>query len=353
MQPADDAADRADGAHARGEATATQLRLSVIIEWANARLGGDARAVRLLERLDRQWQEIQRRDYPATLSRDARVFLEGLTPRAELLLVTSTTLASGLEARLRALLSETFDVAVHVAPGLEYYPLKSFGGGLAGGDLLLFVDCDVLPDEGWLAQLLGSFVRPEIQVVCAQTYVAPVDLWSRAFALGWTYELRNAGAGLRMPGKTYANTIAFRAPVFRTTGFRSVGRRSRGASSLLREDLARLGMAVWENSAAGVDHPPPGGFRHLVIRALAHGRDHYMTDGENRSLRRLGRSVGVAIMRLRLGFRRTRQHSRAVGLRRVAVPVALGIMCAYYGTMALGGILTHVSPGFMSRHFRV
>jgi hypothetical protein len=335
------------------EALPSGARLSIVIEWANAGLHGDARSIRLFERLGRQWQEIQGRDYPTTLHPDARAFLDGLHPRVQLILVSSVAFMPALEARLRALLPETFDVAVHVAPGLEYYPLKSVGGGLAAGDLLLFVDCDIHPDEGWLAHLLGSFARPDVQVVCAQTYVAPVGLWSRAFALGWTYELRDPSVGLRTPDKAYANSIAFRAAVFRETGFRSLGRRSRGATSLLREDLAQRGIGIWENPAAGADHPPPSGLRHLVIRALAHGRDHYMRHGEERSARGLVGSVGVAAARLVRGFRRTRRHWRTVGLRRAEVPVALAIMCLYYGTMALGGALTHVSPGFMGRRFRV
>jgi hypothetical protein len=336
-----------------GDLAARQLRLSIIVEWANARLNGEARAARLLERLGRQWREIQGREYPPMLPQEARGFLDGLHPRAELLLVSPAALGPGLVARLRGLLPETLDVGVHVAPGLEYYPLKSFGAERASGDVLLFVDCDILPDESWLAQLLGSFARPDVDVVCAQTYVAPTDLWARAFALGWTYELRDPSGGLRIPDKLYANSIAFRGPVYRKTGFRGVGRRSRGASSLLREDLARLGVPVWENRAAGAEHPPPAGPRHLVVRALAHGRDHYMRDGETRSVARLRRSLRVAAGRLARCVRRARRHWRAVGLRPVEVPVALAVMCAYYGTMALGGVLTHVSPGYMSRHFRV
>jgi hypothetical protein len=345
-------ADPASGARAGAE-VARELRLSIVVEWANARLNGDHRAVRLLERLGRQWEEIQRRDYPPLLSRDARAFLERLHARPQLLLVSSTALGPALEARLRGRLPASFDVVVHLAPGLEYYPLKSFGGSLAVGDLLLFVDCDVLPDEGWLAHLLGSFARPDIAVVCAQTYISPRDLWSRAFAIGWNYDLRDASGGLRTPDKFYANTIAFRAPVFRATGFRAVGRRSRGAATMLKEDLARLGMAVWENRAAGVDHPPPSGLGHLMLRALAEGRDHYMKHGEARSARALRRSLGVAAARLARVFRRVRRHRRAVGLRRVEVPVALAIVCTYYGTAALGGVLTHLSPGFTGRRFRV
>ena len=138
---------------------------------------------------------------------------------------------------------------------------------MADGDLLLFVDSDVLPEEGWLAHLLGSFHRPDVKVVCGQTYVAPTSVFATAFALGWTYDLRDDLGGLIQPTKFYANNIVFRTDVFRRTGFAALGKRSRGASSLLRNELERMDIAVWENRNARVGHPPPSDFRHMVVRA--------------------------------------------------------------------------------------
>jgi len=245
------------------------------------------------------------------------------------------------------------DLAVHVAEGLEYYPLKNFGASLAAGDLLLFVDSDVLPEAGWLAHLTGSFGQPDVHAVSGQTYIAPVDLTSRAYALGWTYALRDADGGLVTPQKFYANNLAFRADLFRKVPFRPLGLRSRGACSLLRDDLARLGLAVWENRAARVDHPPPSGLGHMLVRALAHGRDQYLTPTGGRSASGLGRSLGLAAARLGRGFGRTRRDWRRVGLRRYQVPAALAIIAGYYGAFALGGLLTHLSPARMGRRFRV
>src|SRR5262245_51431488 len=313
----------ATGAGVTEAGAARGSRLSIIIEWANARLNGESRAARLLEQLSRQWQEIQAREYPAALTPDARTLLASLAPRPELLLVSSTPVPPDFQARLQDMLAGWFDVGVHLAPGLEYYPLKNLGRQLAAGDLLLFVDCDVLPDAGWLAHLLGSFARPDVHVVCAQTYVAPADVWSAAFAMGWTYELRDPAGGLWQPQKFYANSIAFREPVFRKTGFRPVGHRSRGAVSMLRDDLAQLGVVVWENRAAGADHPPPSGLRHLAIRALAAGRDHYMHRQETRSVQGLGYCVGTAAGRLVRGWRRTRRHWRTIGLTRPQIPAVL------------------------------
>ena len=180
-----------------------------------------------------------------------------------------------------------------MAEGFEYYPLKNLGASRATGDLLLFVDSDVLPDDGWLAHLLGSFGRPDVQVVSGQTYVGPRDVFSRAFALGWTYELRDESGRFEPCRKFYGNNVAFRAEVFPKDGFPPLGPRTRGASSLLRRQLDAVGIDVWQNRRACVDHPPPSSLRHLVIRALAHGRDHYMKHSTQRHLGGLRVSVGT------------------------------------------------------------
>ena len=338
----------------RTRAPGARARLSFVLEWANTRLHGASRASRLLDALVRQWQEIAAGAYPSTLPAAAARFLDGLDERAELLIVSGERLDGDREAELRALVEGVLDCAIHVAEGLEYYPLKSFGAARASGDVLLFVDSDVLPEEGWLAHLLGSFARPDIDVVTGQTYVAPTGVVGRAFALGWTYELRDrSGRLLRNPAKVYANNIAFRAEVFRRVDFRAVGRRSRGAVTLLRRDLDRLGVPIWENRMARVDHPPPTSVRHMVVRALAHGRDHYMRDSERRAMAGLARSVGVAAQRLARGLARTARYRREVGASWRQVPLIASVIAAYYVVFAVGGVLTHVSPAAMARRFRV
>jgi hypothetical protein len=324
--------------------TPSPWRLSIIIEWANTIWNGEERAVQLLDRLGAEWREICADRYPHNLPAEAIEFLKRRTPRIELLIVSGVAGVTALEADIRRRLPESFDVAIHVCEGLEYYPLKNFGAERARGDFLLFVDSDVLPEQGWLAHLLGSFARPDVHVVCGQTYVEPKDFISRAFALGWSYQLRDESAGFIIPSKFYANNIAFRADVFHQSGFAPVGRRSRGACSLLGETLERRGIFVWENRTTGVDHPPPAGLRHIVVRALVHGRDYYLKDSEDRSLAGVKRAARIARERLVRGYQQTCRHWREVGLRRHEIPAAMAVMTFYYGVVVLGGMLTHVSP---------
>jgi len=329
------------------------LRLSLIVEWENTRLNGIPRAWALLEVLGRQWQAIVERDYPATLPPEGAAFLDRLAPRPELVAVSGRVLSGETREEIRRRTPQAFDLGIHVAEGFEYYPLKNLGASKATGDLLLFVDSDVLPDDGWLAHLLGSFGRPDVHVVSGQTYVGPSDVFSRAFALGWTYELRDESGRFEPCLKFYGNNVAFRAEVFPKDGFPPLGPRTRGASSLLRQKLNQVGIDVWQNRRACVDHPPPSSTRHLVIRALAHGRDRYMKYSTQRHLGGLRVSVGTAAKRLARGVKNTFLHRQRVGLPWWQVPASLAILSAYYGFFALGGILTHISPEAMGRRFRL
>jgi hypothetical protein len=335
-------------------AGAIVVRVSILTEWANTRLNGVPRARLMLEALVWQWAELGERTYPATLPPEAAPFLDQLDRRIQLVIGSGDPGVAALEDEIRARLPESFDLTITIAPDLEYYPLKNAAAEVATGDILVFLDSDVVPDPGWMAHLLGSFGRPEIDVVCGQTYVLPVDTYSRAFACGWTYLPRQDDDRIHQPQKFYANTIAFRREMFRKVGgFPPVGHRTRGASSALGTALRAIGSGVWQNERAAVDHPPPSGFTHLAVRAIAHGRDHYMKHDEHRHVGGLVRSVGLAASRLGRGFWRTFRYANQVGLQPWEIPAALAITSTYYGFFALGGVLTHVSPEAMGRRFRV
>lgn len=357
-QPSAETLERVRRALARvsGAAAADcRPRLSIIVEWANTRLNGVARAWRTLDAVRSQWQQVVERRYPAALPADAAGFLDRLAPRAEVLVVAGEGLDPALAADIGARLGAGVDLAVHVAEGLEYYPLKNHGARRAGGDLLLFLDSDVWPDDDWLPHLLGAFARREVEVVCAQTYVAPTSTFARAFALGWRYPPRDDSGRMREVPQFYCNSIAFRAGAFPPAGFAALGGRSRGAGTLMARTLAARGIRVWQNPLACVAHPPPSSARHLVVRALAEGRDTYLAraGAGDRTLGGLARSQAEALRRLSRAAYRAARHGHRVGLRPWELPAVLAICGGYYGLAALGGVMTHVSPAGMGRRFRV
>jgi hypothetical protein len=330
------------------------VRLSIVMEWANTRLYGESRAALVLERTARQWGEVAARSFPATLAPEEAAFLARLAPRAELVIASGEERGPDLDPALRERVEGVMDLDLVVAPGLEYYPLKNRGARDIRGDIFLFVDADVLPEEGWLAHLLATFARREVEVAVGQTLIAPTDLAARAFALGWMFPLPpDAREGIRPAGKFFANNIAFRAGLFRRVGFPAIGARSRGSCSILREALDRMGVRVFSNPRARVQHPPPTGLRRAVVRALAHGRDHYMKGEEGRSLRGLRCSLGEAAGRFGRGASAALRRGHEVGLAPREVPAAIAILAGYYAVFAAGGVLTHVSPEAMAGRFRI
>jgi hypothetical protein len=329
-------------------------RLSIIVEWANTRRHGTPRAWRMLDVLIEQWQAIAARDFPASLPADGARFLRGLDPRAELLIASGDVTDPEFEKEVRRRVpDDCLALAVLVCEGLGYHPLKRFGAEHASGDILLFLDSDVVPDPGWLAHLLASFANPDVHVVFGQAYVAPTSLFTRTFALGWIYDLRDEPGRLAVHHRLFPNNTAFRAEVYRRTGFRPIGRRTRGATTQLQAELSSLGFSVWQNSSARVDHPAPLGFHHLAVRALAHARDYYMKSSEERHLGGLATSLGVGARRLARACYNTFRYHRRVGLKLWQVPAALGILTGFYGIWFAGALFTHIRPAAMGHRFRV
>ena len=329
------------------------IKISFIVEWANTTYNGVSRFFGFLEIFLRQWRELSEGKFPAGLSREERALLKRIDKHPEFLLISGEEIDEALVAKIRNQCRLTVTPDIQVRDGLEYYALKNLGAELATGDILCFIDSDVYPEEGWMAFLLATFADSRIRAAAGQPYVAPVDLFSKAFALGWTYDLRDAKGRLFPTIKWYANNVAFVTTLYRQYGFPSLNRRTRGSAALLGEQLMNEGYPVWQNGRALVDHPAPSGWKHLVIRALAHGRDMYMKRSEERTLRGLYRSQKVSALRMQKGLKRTYAHWRDVGLRRWEVIPVVFILGSYYGLFSLGGILTHISPEKMGRRFRL
>ncbi len=336
-----------------GATLATQ-QLTVVMEWANTRLNGIYRAREVLTEFGRQWQLLQAREYPDDLAPEARPFLESLAPRAELLIVSGVAIDGETTEWIHAQRQAGFDVSILIEEGLEYYPLKNKGIRASTGDILVCIDSDVLPDPGWIFHLLGALADEAVEAVAGQPYIRPESLFSRAFALGWTYDRKRPGTGLTRKGKKfYANNIVFRAGAIRPGGFPDIGKATRGASTKLRVALARRKIVIWMSNTAFVAHPAPLNFAHLVERALAHGRDKYARHSEGRSWRALSYSVGAAMRRLRRGCRACIREGRSLGLTPLAQPAALAIIACYYSFFALGGLYTYLHPAGSFRRFRV
>lgn len=157
---------------------------------------------------------------------------------------------------------------------VRYYEIKNALAEEATGDLLVFVDSDVLPEDGWLPAILAPFEGPDCHVVCGQTYVGPLDsFYDRAIASIWFFPPRRDGDEIVAVDHFYANNVAFRREVFLAHRFDVQPDRFRGQCLDLARRLRADGVEIHRTLAAATMHPPPEIPGDLVSRALLDGSD--------------------------------------------------------------------------------
>jgi hypothetical protein len=249
-------------------------------------------------------------------------------------------------------------VRVECSEGLHYYDLKNEGARRATGEIIVFTDSDVVPEEGWLRSMVDPLLSdPGISVVAGCTYVDPENLVSKAFALGWFFPLRHDKPALSAEGSFFfANNLAFRRRMFLENLFPPMPAGStRGACAQLRQQLLEKKINVWTNSGAQVSHPAPNGWKHFLVRGLAHGRDEYFyfhTHGESRS--------GSCCEVLKRGFRRLNQMipdtwaaRERLHLNAFQIPAAIGIMIGYYSLALLGAVIVALLPDSSRKWWKI
>lgn len=314
--------------------------VSVILEWENALRSGEDRASDMLRELGAQLAE-------------RRMILDSATSssRWELISVFDPlciTEAAVREAVERSLDAETLslDCIYLPAPSADYYAMKNLGVERANGIIVVLLDSDVVPDQGWLAELLRPFESPVVSIVSSACYIEPRGLVRKVLALIWVFEPRGAGSGLRIVGDRWsnstaiANSTAYRREVFLSNPFDDSSGTARGSCARQVARFRAMGIPVFRNYRARLNHPAPVGLVAFPERSIARGRDVMLGRGW---LRMVGSE-------LRRGTRLFHMRS-AVGLSVWQLPAALFVAFAWWGFMLTGAIATKVAPSYMRRHF--
>jgi hypothetical protein len=243
-------------------------------------------------------------------------------------------------------------------PGLGYCELKNEGAKRASGDIVVFLDSDVIPEPDWLDEILRSFRDPGVQLVAGTSYIEPVSVYSRAFALTWFFPLRTPDGPLGTTPYFFANNVAGRREFLARYPFPDQPR-FRGQGATLADTLADEGIPIYSNPNARVSHPPPNGVSHFVRRALCEGHDLIVAErlrGKSAPVS-LGRNVRLSYWALRTKAAEIRETIRSqrgrVGLSAAAAPFAFGIALLYFTTRAVGEILTRIDPRIVRRRFPI
>lgn len=323
----------------------TQSRpwVSFVVEWENALLSDRNRSVTMLRTMRRQCVEVA--SSPEVTSRATF----GLSLFELLVVYDEARLDGGhLAEMLRRCVGDS-DEILHwrLLPTREsgYYKNKNFGAREAAGEVLLFVDADVIPEAGWLRQVLSGLAdHPAVEVMAGSAYIEPEGLVGKVFALTWFFPLRTKDGPLQRVDSFFVNTLAIRSSFHRQHPFPDLDGTSRGSCIVLANELAAAGIPVYLNPRVRVRHPAPNGIRHISKRALAQGRDRLYR--ERRFGTRWSSSWLASCLRLArhdvgsAGKTLTGFHS--VGLNPLLIPAALMVAWYYYLLYWTGEILTHL-----------
>ena len=313
--------------------------VSLIIEWDNVRFADVARGQRMLEVLRDQVHEV-----PGP---------------CEILVLYNEHTVDG--AHLHQVIGRVFGsapTAVHVIPtrGLAYYQLKNEGARRATGSIMVFVDCDVVPEAGWLRHLLRSFEDPGIAVCAGNTYIEHDGFYSDAMALGWLmFPMRSPDGPPRPTSWFFANNVAFRRDVFARYPFPDDVEQFRGQCYRLAQRLQANGIQIYMNPSARTAHPAPSGAGHFIRTAVCEGHDRFQFP------RMAGTRDALTLRAIIRRFRRdlvrawgsVARRRRETDLAPARVPLGLAVATSFYSLCCLGEILALSAPTVVRRYFAI
>ncbi len=319
--------------------------ICIIIEWENAKLSELERAERMLRQLGQQVRD-------ATRARGITAELIVLYDDEEIdENVPRTAINSQIDPA-----TWPGEIRVVPAPGQRYYEQKNTGAKLASHDLLVFLDSDVVPDDGWLEGLLKAMESPDVGYVGGETYHATETFHDRMFAAFWTFTTRRPSRGLYPYKNFYANNLAVRRDLFLANPYPDASA-YRGQCSELAKQLRSKGVPIHRQGDSTVSHPPPVGARTFFVRALCQGYDAVYWKNKRRLGRLLNTNPIACLWRmLRQWWRVTVNvfsRARIVGLGPLGVLAALGAGFAYYLVKFTGEVVSFFAPNVIRENFSV
>ena len=324
----------------------SSIDLSIILEWENVLLAESERCFRMLRQLRNQLEETPHTVEVLVLFNPEQVD----RPMIQQALDDYLRLAEAAVSRHQLRIEE--------ARGSHYYELKNEGAAKARGDVIIFIDSDVIPEDDWLKEISQPFFEcPEITVVAGNTYLAYDSILEKAFALAWFFPLREPANSIHSDSTHFfANSVAFRRDVFLKYRFPIMQSGvTRGACADLAHLLASSGIPIWTNTGARASHPPPSDLHHYVTRGLSQGRDKVLpriAAGQSR-LRALVGSLRWSKTQIQNAAPRIIKDRKRVNLALWQAPGALGIIVCYYSLSVGGSCITALSPGYAAKHWQI
>lgn len=318
---------------------------SIVVEWYNMSYAELERPKRMLEALRAEAKTLRCSDSSTT---------PHLSGALELLVVfNSNAVDSAAIQNVLADLINANDLTVRTIPIADatYCEMKNAGAENARGDIVIFLDCDVVPEPGWLAAFLRAFADPNVSAAVGNTYTdfSNGATYSKAMALSWMFPLREIDDGMRASASFHSNNAAFRRETFLARRFPHTQGLTHFPAALLVERLKQDGIPIWLVGGARASHPAPNGARHFVARAVAAGRARVFS--AERSARSTAAWVRQDIATMLYHSKQMVIERSKVGLRCWQIPAAIVYAVSYDALLLMGSILSVAAPGLMRNRF--
>jgi glycosyltransferase involved in cell wall biosynthesis len=246
----------------------------------------------------------------------------------------------------RLLATAGVEVRAISVPLAGYYQLKNAGAREARGEIVVLLDCDVIPEEAWLQELLAPFADPEVQVVAGQTCLETDGLLAKCLALTSVFPLPAEPSPVARTDRFFANSLALRRETALAFPFPDIPGSSRVSCVALARKMADANVVVVTSPAARGRHPTPAGIRRAAMRAAVHGRDTVLLAdfGAGPPV-----SPGAGIRRVARTLRSVVHDREKVALPALATPLALAVAVLYQGFVAGGAAAARIAPSAARR----
>jgi glycosyltransferase involved in cell wall biosynthesis len=186
---------------------------------------------------------------------------------------------------------------------------RNSGVALASGDVIAFVDDDVVPDRAWLARLVAPIVSGRADAAGGRVALdpsVPLPSWLGPDWIGYLslYERGPDERVLASDDYVLTANAAFRAERIRAIGGFDEVLGPRAGSPMVNDDLdlchrlAAAGGSIVYVPDAVVVHDVPADrltVRYLLRRAYAQGRSDWLLDRVRNSQRPLGGAQGILV----------------------------------------------------------
>ena len=316
---------------------------SIVIEWENIINSQEWLAVKMLRQLSKQIVEIS----------------PNLSSKPEVIIVYNSE--NFEHCQLEQFVNEKLepcdsmiDLKIIPTTKSDIYELKNYGAQQCHQDIIILLDSDVVPEEGWLVAMLEPFQNPGISVLTGlDSY--PKSLYEKAFAVAsGVMSVSKYGDQIYEREHFACHNVVFRREILEANPFPPLPQ-FRRSCVVLGDRLRLQGYKILCQPKSRYSHPAPNGLRHFVIRALCQGHDIAIASRRARKMNEASMAFDRLDNRWTLGqiFSYIRQKYRSLRLNPKDTFSTLAIVFTYLLFVYIGIQVSNVKPELIYRHLSI